>query len=118
MTDEAKTTLPIDPAEPMATQSRQALMIATERGWLNYRRPVNMNIPSQVEALRAELGPDVELPTDSGAYYLVYVDTEQDGTMPLLIPEGDPRAAVFVLGALRGRADAHRVQYRQGTLPG
>jgi hypothetical protein len=109
--------LPIDHAEPMATQSRQTLMIATENGWLNYRRPVNMNIPVQAEALQAELGDDVELPTDGGTYYLVYIPTVEDGTMPVLIPEGDARAFVFALAATRGRVEAQKVQYRPGTLP-
>lgn len=114
----AEQPLPIDAAEPMATQSKQALMIAVEHGWVaNYHRPYNLSLPGRLDALRAALGPDAELPTDGGIYYLVFVNTTNDGTIPVLIPEGDPRAFVFALAVQHGKADAARVLYRQGMLP-
>lgn len=116
MTDDP-TRLPIDPSEPMATQSRHALMLATEHGWLNFRRPVNTSNPEQLATLREELGEDADLPTDGGTYYLAYIDTTEDGQVPVLIPEGDARAFVFALAARVGRVEAQSVQYRQGTLP-
>lgn len=108
--------LPIDLTDPMAVQSRQTLMIANEEGWLTFREPFDMSKIEDVEALRAELGPDADLPTDDGVYYLAYLSTP-DGPLAVLIPEGDPRAGVFLLAASHGRAAAAKVQYRPGMLP-
>lgn len=110
-------TLPIDPSEPMATQSRQALMIAHDAGWLTYRQPVDMRHDDQVQQLRDELGPDAELPNDDGSYYLIYVTAADRRRFPLLIPEGEARAVVFAIAAARSPQDAVRVRYRHGMLP-
>lgn len=69
--------LPIDTAEPMALQSRHALMLAELVGLLTYRYPVDMRELGSVETLRFDLGEgaQLDLPTDDGVYYFVYVDT-------------------------------------------
>jgi len=117
MTDDGTSRLPIDSGEPMATQSRHALMIGTERDLLHFDRPVNMSNPVHVAQVRAELGADADLPTDGGTYYLASIQSEQDGIITVLIPEGDARAVAWAFGCKRSRADAASLQYRQGTLP-
>lgn len=117
MTDDDESRLPIDSKEPMATQSRHALMRGTDRDLLHFHRPVNMSDPEQVALLRAELGDDADLPTDGGMYYLASVESKQDGVLFGLIPEGDARAVAWALGWRRSRADAASLQYRQGMLP-
>lgn len=68
--------LPIDAREPIAIQSRHALMVLDEDGLLVYRYPVDMRDPGVVEDLRADLGGgQIELPDDDGVYYLVYAQT-------------------------------------------
>jgi hypothetical protein len=117
MTDDDPARLPIDSGEPMATQSRQTLMIGPDRDLLHFDRPVNMSNPAHVAQLRAELGADADLPTDGGTYYLADIESEQDGLITVLIPEGDARAVAWALGCKRSKADAAALQYRQGTLP-
>ncbi len=113
-----KKPLPIDDEEPMAFQSRHALMMATEERWgVRYRRPVTLRTPEQRAELRKELGAKAALPSEEGIYYLVYLDTQQGESVALLLPEGDARVAVFVWAVCVGVDAARRVQYRHGTLP-
>lgn len=117
MTDDDTSRLPIDSTESMSTQSRHALMIGTARDLVHFDRPVNMSNPDHVAQLRAELGDDADLPTDGGTYYLAAIESERDGIITVLVPEGDGRAVAWALGCKRSRADAESLQYRQGTLP-
>jgi hypothetical protein len=70
--------LPIDTAEPMALQSRHALMLGELFGLLTYYYPVDMRELGSVETLRYDLGEhaDLDLPADDGVYYFVYIDTD------------------------------------------
>lgn len=110
--------LPVDTGEPMATQSRQVLMIATELGALNYRQPYNTSNADQLTALRKELGRRADPPADGGTYYLVYLAAEGHDQQPVLIPEGEVRAFVFAVVLLHlGPDAARRVLFRKGMLP-
>lgn len=109
--------LPIDTNEPMATQSRQALMIADEMDLLTYRQPFDLRVDTQRTALRAELGEAAELPDDAGVYYLVYVTDVDDNRHAVLLPEGEVRAFVLALAVKWDLDAARRVQYVPGTLP-
>lgn len=112
---EVDTDLPIRTSEPMAIQSRHSLMIAEEEELLVYRYPVDMREQKQVDDLRRDLGGDpVDLPQDTGVYYLVLVETE-NGQQAVLIREGEVRG--FVAGLAVKAGVAEKVCYYRGMLP-
>lgn len=109
--------LPIRSTEPMATQSRQMLMIADQLGLLTYRWPVDFRDPRQVEQLKDDLGGGPHtLPQNDALYYLVYLNT-QTGRQAVLVLEGEVRAFVAALAIKAGREAADRIIYYEGLLP-
>ncbi len=110
--------LPIDQNEPMAIQSRRALMLADRLGLLTYRMPIDMTNTDQVDTIRGELGGGVLLPDDArGVYYFAYVHTPDGDRVPVLLAEGEPRAFVFALAVARGKETALQFLYRPSLLP-
>lgn len=114
---------PISSAQSVSLQSRHALRVLQQHDVLSYHCAVNMRDPGQVDRLRARLGPDVELPTDDGVYYLVFVRQLAglpDGVQrwhPFFIPEGSVTAAAVMAALPYGRELAEEVKFQLGILP-
>ncbi len=106
--------------QAVSTQSRNALKLARLLKLLTYRKPVEVRAEASIEHLRAELGPDVEIPEDDGLYYWIYVPSA-DGQRSLasLVPEGEVVATCRILALIKyGPEVARRFEYRKGVIPG
>lgn len=113
----AEQPLLIDPSDPVAIQSRHALMIADEERLVMYREPIDTRDATQVARLRAELGDDCAMPEVAGVYYFLYVLNEHEQHVPVLIPEGQALAFVFALAVKRDSETARRLLFMRGILP-
>lgn len=110
----------VDPTEPMGTQSKHMLMLATEHfpEMVDYRYPLDMTSPASVDNVRSELGPAAQLPDDpQGLYYFVYVTDRSKNRVPVLIPEGEVRSFVFALALREDAIWARRLAYQPSLLP-
>lgn len=101
----------------VSTQSLDSLKLAVAFNLLTYRKTVELRAGASIAHLRDELGPDVEIPTDDGLYYWVYIPRADGGDQPMLIPEGEVQSTCRVLAARHGRDMARRFEWRPGVIP-
>jgi hypothetical protein len=110
----------VDPTQPMRDQSIQMLMLVEDRfpDVLTYRYPLDMSSPESVDNVREELGPDTRWPSDpNGYYYFVYLTDRNKKQVPVFLPEGEVRTAMFILAASLDAAWAATVAFYDWLLP-
>jgi len=102
--------------------SHTSLNRAEGAGLLHMRHQVNLADPDSVASLLAEIeltGYVMELPDESGIYYLFTIDCANGRQMPVLIPEGWETLLVpALLAALTGDLELiQKFTYRKGMFP-
>lgn len=110
----------VDPTQPMRDQSIQMLMLVEERfpDTLTYRYPLDMTSPESVQNVQDELGRATNWPTDpNGYYYFVYITDRNKRQVPVFLPEGEVRTAMFTLAVSLDAAWAATVAFYDWLLP-
>ncbi len=97
----------VDSTEPMRDQSVHIFRLMSQKfpNVVRFRYPLDMSSPASVSNVKAELGPDAAMPDDeNGYYYFGYITDRHGNSVPVLIPEGEVRGAMFAIAV---REDAH-----------
>lgn len=110
----------VDPTQVMRDQSIQMCMLVEERfpDVLLYRYPLDMSSPESVRNVRDELGPKARLPADpNGYYYFVFITDRHKNQVPVFLPEGEVRSAMFILAVSQDAAVAAEIAFYDWLLP-
>lgn len=80
--------------------------------------PDSADDPVKVQIMHQDIAEGRRLPADGGVHYLFEV-TDPDGTtIPVVLPEDDVPAALFLTGLVtKGVTVAEKLQYRTSVLP-
>jgi hypothetical protein len=114
----------VDPTQPMRDQSIQSLMLMSEKfpHIVDYKYPLDVSSPESIARIRNDLGPAAVLPDGpdddpNGYYYYLHIIDRFKNRCPILLPEGEVRAAMFALAVRENPVWAVNVAFQHWLLP-